>query len=174
VPFLREVHEKGASSAHPDIGKGHKIQVEFVSSNPTGPLHVGHGRGAAVGDSVGNILRFCGYDGSEGILYQRFGPPDPDPGNVGVFALPGNPGCVVPFPEECYQGDYIRDIALEIEKEHGRSLLEMDETRPSASVRGTRPISSSAASGRTCPRLGFSLTSGSANKACMIQAKWTG
>ncbi|RXM21955.1 arginine--tRNA ligase, partial [Citrobacter sp. AAK_AS5] len=44
------------------MGRGKRVQVEFVSANPTGPLHVGHGRGAAVGDAVANILSFAGYD----------------------------------------------------------------------------------------------------------------
>ena len=59
---LHDIHAQDDLYGASDIGKGEKIQVEFVSSNPTGPLHVGHGRGAAVGDSVGNILSFCGYD----------------------------------------------------------------------------------------------------------------
>jgi arginyl-tRNA synthetase len=59
---LRKIHQEDMVYGTSNIGNGQKIQVEFVSSNPTGPLHVGHGRGAAVGDSVANILRFCGYD----------------------------------------------------------------------------------------------------------------
>ncbi|MGD9413245.1 MAG: arginine--tRNA ligase, partial [Desulfobacterales bacterium] len=61
-PVLREIHEADTHYGATDIGKGQKFQVEYVSSNPTGPLHVGHGRGAAVGDAVANILSFCGYD----------------------------------------------------------------------------------------------------------------
>jgi arginyl-tRNA synthetase len=56
IRFLIKVHEQGIRYGAANVGKGKKIQVEFVSSNPTGPLHVGHGRGAAVGDSVANIL----------------------------------------------------------------------------------------------------------------------
>ena len=61
-PILREIHNENERFGSSDIGKGQKIQVEFVSSNPTGPLHIGHGRGAAVGDTVANLLSFCGYD----------------------------------------------------------------------------------------------------------------
>ena len=61
-PVLHKIHQEDMRYGASDMGNGEKIQVEFVSSNPTGPLHVGHGRGAAVGDSVANILRFCGYD----------------------------------------------------------------------------------------------------------------
>ena len=53
-----QAHEYGLK----DIGKGEKVQVEFVSANPTGPLHVGHGRGAAVGDALANLLAAVGYD----------------------------------------------------------------------------------------------------------------
>jgi arginyl-tRNA synthetase len=59
---LTTIHAANDRYGASAIGKGRKIQVEFVSSNPTGPLHVGHGRGAAVGDSVARILAFCGYD----------------------------------------------------------------------------------------------------------------
>ncbi|MBW1893686.1 MAG: arginine--tRNA ligase, partial [Deltaproteobacteria bacterium] len=60
-PYLKMVHDQGALYGASDIGQGKRVQVEFVSANPTGPLHVGHGRGAAVGDSVAGILSFCGY-----------------------------------------------------------------------------------------------------------------
>ncbi|NTW59384.1 MAG: arginine--tRNA ligase, partial [Nitrospirae bacterium] len=53
-----QAHEYGLK----DIGKGEKVQIEFVSANPTGPLHVGHGRGAAVGDALANLLSAVGYD----------------------------------------------------------------------------------------------------------------
>ena len=61
-PVLEDVLQKNGRYGSSDFGKGKKVQVEFVSANPTGPLHIGHGRGAAVGDSVGNILAFAGYD----------------------------------------------------------------------------------------------------------------
>ena len=61
IGFLKKVHEQGHRYGAVNVGRGKKIQVEFVSSNPTGPLHVGHGRGAAIGDSVANILSFCGF-----------------------------------------------------------------------------------------------------------------
>jgi arginyl-tRNA synthetase len=61
-PVLETIHAKDDQYGRCDLGKGTRIQIEFVSSNPTGPLHVGHGRGGAVGDSTANILSFCGYD----------------------------------------------------------------------------------------------------------------
>ena len=59
---LKQIHQQDQTYGSTNLGNGEKIQVEFVSANPTGPLHVGHGRGAAVGDVIANILSFCGYD----------------------------------------------------------------------------------------------------------------
>jgi len=98
-------------------GDGEKVLVEFVSANPTGPLHLGHGRGAALGDTLCRILSFCGYvverefyinDAGEQIrllgesIYCRFRQVrDPD----------------YPFPENGYHGDYIFDLAKAISRE---------------------------------------------------------
>ena len=128
IPFLRVVHEKGAQYGASNIGKGHKIQVEFVSSNPTGPLHVGHGRGAAVGDSVGNILAFCGYDVQKEYYINDSGRQIHTLGTSVFLRYKEVLGASVEFPEECYQGDYIKDIAQGLEKEKGPGLLEMDES----------------------------------------------
>ncbi|MDR2161167.1 MAG: arginine--tRNA ligase, partial [Desulfovibrio sp.] len=59
IPLAETAGDRYGSS---EAGRGRKVQVEFVSANPTGPLHVGHGRGAAVGDAVVRILRFAGYE----------------------------------------------------------------------------------------------------------------
>jgi arginyl-tRNA synthetase len=128
VPLLREVHEKEAQYGATDIGKGHKIQVEFVSSNPTGPLHVGHGRGAAVGDSVGNILAFCGYAVQKEYYINDSGRQIQTLGMSVFLRYREILGETLQFPDECYQGEYIKDIALGLEKEKGRTLLELDET----------------------------------------------
>ena len=58
---LSEVSERGLTPFFPDVGDGRKVLIEFVSSNPTGPLHIGHGRGAAVGDVLANVLMKTGY-----------------------------------------------------------------------------------------------------------------
>ncbi|RJQ49322.1 MAG: arginine--tRNA ligase [Nitrospiraceae bacterium] len=113
--LLTEEH----SSLRTDIGRGHKVQVEFVSANPTGPLHVGHGRGAAVGNALCNILKAAGYDvqkefyiNDAGLQVKLLG--------ESVFArylqLLGNDA---PFPEDGYRGDYVESIAEEIIKRSG-------------------------------------------------------
>ncbi|MBW2176369.1 MAG: arginine--tRNA ligase [Deltaproteobacteria bacterium] len=127
IPFLTAVHDLGGKFGASNIGKGHRIQVEFVSSNPTGPLHVGHGRGAAVGDSVGNILDFCGYDVQKEYYINDSGRQIQTLGTSVFLRYKEVLGEAAVFPDECYQGDYIKDIAGDIERDKGRTLLEMDE-----------------------------------------------
>ncbi|MBR5998226.1 MAG: arginine--tRNA ligase, partial [Deltaproteobacteria bacterium] len=59
---LEEITRKGANYGHQTFGAGKRVQVEFVSANPTGPLHIGHGRGAATGDALASLLKACGYN----------------------------------------------------------------------------------------------------------------
>lgn len=126
-PALRRVYEEGERYGSSDIGKGEKIQVEFVSSNPTGPLHVGHGRGAAVGDSVGNILSFCGYDVQKEYYINDSGRQINTLGRSVFYRYRELFGEKIEFPDTCYQGDYIRDIAIKIKDTDGNKLLAPDE-----------------------------------------------
>jgi arginyl-tRNA synthetase len=116
---LKQLLAEGHPLVRTDIGSGEKIQVEFVSANPTGPLHIGHGRGAAVGNALCNILKAAGYDvqrefyiNDAGLQVQLLG--------RSVYAryqqLLGND---VPFPEDGYQGDYIETIAAELREGEG-------------------------------------------------------
>ena len=101
----------GASS----FGKGERVQVEFVSANPTGPLHIGHGRGAAIGDSTVRILRFAGYDVEAEYYINDAGKQMRTLGtSVWLRALECAGKSNAPFPADCYQGDYITDIAKEM------------------------------------------------------------
>jgi len=124
---LHHIHAQKDLYGASDIGKGEKIQVEFVSSNPTGPLHVGHGRGAAVGDSVGNILSFCGYDVQKEYYINDAGRQIETLGRSVFTRYQALLGKEIPFPDECYQGDYIKDIAGFLKKEHGKKLNEKPE-----------------------------------------------
>jgi arginyl-tRNA synthetase len=122
-PVLQEIHEADTRYGATDIGKGQKFQVEFVSSNPTGPLHVGHGRGAAVGDAVANILSFCGYEVEKEYYINDSGRQIHTLGRSVYLRYKEMFGQKVKFPAECYQGDYIRELAGEIKMEQGDELL---------------------------------------------------
>ena len=126
-PVLTAIHEQDDRYGRCDIGKGTRIQIEFVSSNPTGPLHVGHGRGGAVGDSTANILSFCGYDVQKEYYINDSGRQIQTLG-MSVY-LRGKEllGESVAFPDTCYQGDYIRDLAGELLERDGRALFDQSE-----------------------------------------------
>ncbi|WP_439102907.1 arginine--tRNA ligase [Congregibacter sp.] len=108
---LLEVLSKGSRYGHNDSGAGRKVQVEFVSANPTGPLHVGHGRGAAVGDSLARILDACGWEVVREFYYNDAG------AQINNLALSVQARCkgLTPdddgWPDDGYRGDYIAELA---------------------------------------------------------------
>jgi arginyl-tRNA synthetase len=135
VRVLGEVLQAGPQFGTGTYGRGEKVQVEFVSANPTGPLHVGHGRGAAVGDTLARILRAAGFE-VESEYYIN------DVGNqmnmLGLSVLCRYRefhGIEAAFPENGYKGDYIGDIANALKESRGDALLSMDEDEAVASCR---------------------------------------
>ena len=101
----------GAGYGHVHVGRGRKVGVEFVSANPTGPLHVGHGRGAAVGDCLCNVLHAAGWNVTREFYYNDAG------AQIDNLRLSVQLRCkgVTPddpsWPESGYRGDYIIDVA---------------------------------------------------------------
>lgn len=126
-PVLSVIHGKNAAYGATDTGRGARIQVEFVSANPTGPLHVGHGRGAVVGDATAAILAFCGYDVCREYYINDSGKQVHTLGRSVLLRARELSGQTIVFPEECYQGDYIRDIAKRILSERGDWLFSTHE-----------------------------------------------
>jgi arginyl-tRNA synthetase len=126
-PVLREIHEQDTLYGASDIGKGKKVQVEFVSANPTGPLHVGHGRGAAVGDSVANILLFCGYNVEKEYYINDSGRQISTLGRSVFMRYKELFGTDIQFSEDCYQGEYVRDLAARVKEDKENKLLSMSE-----------------------------------------------
>jgi len=108
---LDEIQSRGINYGRSSTGAGHKIQVEFVSANPTGPLHIGHGRGAAVGDSLCRLLAATGWNVCREFYYNDAG------AQITNLALSVQARClgIEPddprWPADGYQGDYIRDVA---------------------------------------------------------------
>ncbi len=108
---IRRAIEQGARFGHSDAGGGRKLQVEFVSANPTGPLHVGHGRGAAVGDSLCRLLAATGWDVASEFYYNDAGQ------QISNLALSVQARCrgLDPddphWPEDGYRGEYIVELA---------------------------------------------------------------
>jgi arginyl-tRNA synthetase len=96
------------------LGKKEKIMVEFVSANPTGPLHLGHGRGAALGDTLCRILDFSGYDVRREFYINDTGQQVKKLGESIYSRWRQSSDPSYPFPSDGYQGDYIQELATEI------------------------------------------------------------
>ncbi|HQQ62801.1 MAG TPA: arginine--tRNA ligase [Pseudomonadales bacterium] len=109
--IVTRILDMGEAFGLSDEGAGRKLQVEFVSANPTGPLHVGHGRGAAIGDCLCRLLAATGWDVTREFYYNDAGAQiDNLARSVQARALglgPGDPE----WPEDGYRGDYINDVA---------------------------------------------------------------
>lgn len=118
--------EAGRAYGRSDLGGGRKYMVEFVSANPTGPLHVAHGRGAALGDAIASLLDWAGYDvtrefyvNDAGVQIDRLA----ESLEARWLELQGEPA---ELPEGGYLGEYVIDLAAEVEKEAGDHLRGLD------------------------------------------------
>lgn len=110
-----------------DIGAGRKVMVEFVSANPTGPLHVGHGRNAAYGDSLAKIMTAAGFDVYTEYYVNDAGNQMNNLGKSIYVRYMELTGREMEFPEDGYKGQYIIDIAKELLDEHGEKIADMPE-----------------------------------------------
>jgi len=122
---IREAREAGPDFGRVDLGGGRRVQVEFVSANPVGPMHVGHGRWAALGDSMARVLEHAGwvaqrefYINDAGVQMEVFG------ASVAARYLELL-GREVDFPEEGYRGAYIAQIAEEVRAAEGDALADL-------------------------------------------------
>ncbi|MBO8125766.1 MAG: arginine--tRNA ligase [Firmicutes bacterium] len=126
LEVVKEIEAKGEAYGRRDIGAGRKVQVEFVSANPTGPLHVGHGRGAVVGSVLSNLLEAAGFLVTREYYIN-------DAGNQIVnFGLSLEAryfqalGQDVPVPEQGYHGEDLKELMAEVAAEKGDFYLKMD------------------------------------------------
>ncbi len=116
---IAQIIEKKELFGKSDFGYGKKVQVEFVSANPTGPLHVGHGRGAAYGASVADLLAYVGYDVQREYYVNDAGRQmDILAASVWIRYLQ-QLGVEFPFPVNGYKGDYVHDIAKQLSAAEG-------------------------------------------------------
>jgi len=119
---LQQIREQGERFGASELGQGGSIQVEFVSANPTGPLHVGHGRGAAYGATLANLLAFVGYEVQREYYVNDAGRQmDILAASVWLRYLELC-GETVAFPSNGYQGDYVWDIAATLHRQEGERL----------------------------------------------------
>lgn len=119
---LRAIISSGDEYGSSNIGNGLKAQVEFVSANPTGPLTVGHGRGAVLGDTIANLLEWTGHNVVREYYFNNAGRQMRILGDSVRLRYLELLGEEIDFPDEYYQGDYIKEIAQHIIDEYGDSL----------------------------------------------------
>jgi len=117
--IIRQIHNEGRGFGLSNIGAGKKVQVEFVSANPTGPLHVGHGRGAAYGSVVADLLQAVGFEVHREYYVNDAGRQMDILATSTWLRYLEECGEVVHFPSNGYRGDYIREIAWDIHKNAG-------------------------------------------------------
>lgn len=119
---LREIESQGATYGRANLGKGRRVLVEYVSANPTGPLHVGHGRGAAVGQAVADMLEAVGYDVVREYYINDAGRQMKLLGASVYARLQELSGRSVAFPEDGYHGTYITTVAERIKRQLGDAV----------------------------------------------------
>jgi arginyl-tRNA synthetase len=128
--LVAAILKDGAAYGRVDLGHGERVSIEYVSANPTGPMHVGHCRGAVFGDALANLLAFAGYDVTREYYINDAG------AQVDVLArsaflryreaLGEDIGEI---PAGLYPGDYLKPVGAALAQEHGRSLLSFPEER---------------------------------------------
>ncbi|NWF97665.1 MAG: arginine--tRNA ligase [Nitrospirae bacterium] len=124
ISKLNEILQKPSVFLRKNIGHGRKVQIEFVSANPTGPLHLGHGRGAATGAALSNLLRAAGFNVIREYYINDAGRQVKLLGHSVFAKYREMQGIEYPFPEDGYKGLYVEDIAKEIFKKEGGKYLQ--------------------------------------------------
>ena len=124
---LDQIVEQGNKYGCSNIGNGTKIQVEFVSANPTGPLHIGHGRGAVVGDAVAAVLQAAGFEVQREYYINDAGNQILTLGRSILLRLRELQGVAIEFPDDGYQAEYVVELAAKYRSEQGE-LVDVPET----------------------------------------------
>lgn len=128
--LIPEIISSGNNFGKSRVGCGRKVMVEFVSANPTGPLSIGHGRQAILGDSIARLLEATGHDVFREYYYNDAGRQMRVLGESTRARYLELLGEKVEFPEDGYQGQYIIDIAQSLKDEKGQSLKDHQDVTP--------------------------------------------
>lgn len=124
---VSEARQQGSDFGKSELSEPCKVNLEYVSANPTGPMHVGHGRWAALGDAIARVMRHAGYSVDEEFYINDQGNQMNVFGNSVVVRYQQLLGLDVEMPEACYGGAYIKDIAQAIIDADGDKWLDANE-----------------------------------------------
>src|SRR5512138_594698 len=117
----------GAAYGRTDVGKGKKVIVEYVSANPTGPMHVGHGRNAVTGDGVQSLLRWAGFDVTREYYVNDYGAQVQTLARSVHLRYQEAHGRQISMPPKSYPGEYVTEIAQALRKEFAGKYLDAPE-----------------------------------------------
>ena len=122
--LAKEIFSEKEKFFVPKLEKKQNINIEFVSANPTGPLHIGHGRGGIIGDVLAKVLTFVGHNVTKEFYINDAGSQITKLGISLKIRYLQELGQKIEFPEDGYQGSYLKDLAKETVQEHGKSFEE--------------------------------------------------
>lgn len=126
--IVQDVLTNGMDFGRTDMGQGEKINVEYVSANPTGPMHVGHCRGAVFGDALATLLSYVGYDVTREYYINDAGAQVDVLAQSAYLRYREALGEVIgAIPQGLYPGEYLKALGAQLADQHGSALLEMDE-----------------------------------------------
>jgi arginyl-tRNA synthetase len=127
--IAKELYEQKAAFFKPDtLDKKYNVSLEFVSANPTGPLHFGHGRGGIIGDVLGNVLRFVGHDVTKEFYINDAGNQIQKLGESFKIRCLQVAGVEATIPEDGYHGEYLTELAQDCFAQYGQELFEKPDS----------------------------------------------
>lgn len=152
--LLREAYTQDSDYAASDLGAGRTVNVEFISANPTGPMHVGHGRWAALGNALCNVLEHAGWKVTREFYINDAGNQMDKFGQSVAAQYLSELGVEANVPEDGYHGAYVAEIAKELVKEYGDTWLEVSAEQRNAEIREQAYARMLSNQQRICERLG--------------------
>jgi len=168
---VREILAAGPAYGRGTVGQGQRVQVEFVSANPTGPLHVGHGRGAALGDAIANLLAGIGFQVEREYYINDAGSQMRLLGESVWARLLEAQGKAVHFPENGYHGEYVRELATQVAQAvPGVADLETDRAISLCTERAAKILLEEIDSDLRA--FGITFESWVSEQACTRPARW--
>jgi len=132
---LKSVAEQGADFGRSNLGKGERVNVEYVSANPTGPMHVGHTRGAVFGDALASLMVYSGYDVTREYYINDAGSQIDTLARSTMLRYREALGETIEIPSGFYPGDYLIPVGQALKAEFGTSLLDKPEAEALALVK---------------------------------------
>ena len=168
---LRQIHQEGEAYGKSQLGANQKVNVEFVSANPTGPLHAAHARGAIFGDSLAHLLEFAGFDVVREYYINDAGTQVDVLAQSAYLRYREAFGEEVEIPAGLYPGDYLKDVGEALKSEYGDQFLDQEESEIRPIIRDFAIHAIMAGIKADLARLGVSMDLYSSERALTTNGK---